>query len=95
VAVWTISPDDPAQLGRFAEKAGLGFVMLSDPKLEVISRYGLVNPSSPNLPHPTALVVDRQGVIRYARVDEDFRHRPPAAELLAAVDALKEGGSGG
>jgi peroxiredoxin len=48
-----------------------------------------VNPKKPKLPHPTAVVVDSNGVIRFIRQDVDYRHRPPASELLDALDKLK------
>jgi len=86
--VWTISPDDAGKLAHYADKHDLDMVMLSDPKLEVTTRYGLVNSKQPKVPHPTALVVDRQGVIRYLRVDEDYSQRPRTAALLEAVEAL-------
>lgn len=44
------------------------------------------------MPHPTAVVVDSGGVIRYLRQDVDYTKRPTSAEILAAIDALDEGG---
>jgi len=37
------------------------------------------------------VIVDAKGVIRFARQDVDFRHRPPASELLDALDRLTAG----
>jgi hypothetical protein len=47
-----------------------------------------VNPKSPNVPHPTAVVVDGGGVVRYLRQDVDYRVRPSVGELLEAVEGL-------
>ena len=63
--------------------------MLSDPNLEVITAWGLVNPSSPKVPHPTAVIVDGDGVIRYLRQDVDYKSRPSVDELLGALDGFK------
>lgn len=71
---------------------GLEYTFLVDPDAEVIDRYGLRNPDHPPsygvAPHPAALVIDREGVIRYKRVDVDYKVRPSAAELVAAVQGL-------
>ena len=51
----------------------------------MIIGWGLVNPDNPKVPHPTALVIGSDGVIRYLRVDEDYKVRPSTEELLAAL----------
>lgn len=62
----------------------------------MIDRYGLRNPNHPAsygiVPHPTALVIDRDGVIRYKRVDVDYKVRPSSEELLEALRELPEPG---
>lgn len=83
-----MSPDTPEKLARYAEKTGIRFPLLSDADLATIRRWGIVNPANPKLPHPTAVVVDADGVVRFLRQDVDYRHRPPASELLAALDTL-------
>ena len=75
---------------RYATQNGITFTLLSDGNLEVIKAWGLVNPDNPSVPHPTAVVVDGEGLIRYFRQDVDFTIRPPSAELLDAVDQLAE-----
>jgi hypothetical protein len=50
--------------------------------------YGVLNDARGDLPHPTALVIDPGGIVRYWRQDVDFTRRPPTSELLAAVRAL-------
>ncbi len=65
---------------------------MSDQDLTAIRAWGIVNPKNPKLPHPTAVIVDARGVIRFARQDVDYRHRPPASELLDALDKLKPEG---
>lgn len=79
-------------------KMGLTFPLLVDPDLAVIRRYGILNREQGNVPHPTALVLDEEGVIRYRRIDVDYRRRPPSDELLAAIrriGAAPDGDTGG
>ena len=64
--------------------------MLSDSDLEVITVWGLVNPSSPKVPHPTAVIVDADGVVRFFRQDVDYRNRPSIEELLEALDGVTD-----
>ena len=58
----------------------------------MVDRYGLRNPQHPPsygvVPHPAALVIDRDGVVRYIRVDVDYKARPATAELVEAVRGL-------
>lgn len=62
----------------------------------MIDRYGLRNPDHPPsygvAPHPAALVIDREGVIRFKRVDVDYKVRPSSSELVEAVRGLTETG---
>jgi len=51
--------------------------------------WGLINPSNPKVPHPTAVIVGDDGVIRYLRQDVDYTKRPSAQELLDALDAIE------
>ncbi len=51
----------------------------------MISSWGLVNPANPKVPHPTAVIVDVDGTIRYFRQDVDYKNRPSADELLEAL----------
>jgi peroxiredoxin len=85
-----VSPDDPERVRKLAEANGLEYTFLTDPGGEVIEGYGIGNPRHTNgvLPHPTALVIDRAGRVRYKRIDEDYKVRPPAEELVEAVRAL-------
>lgn len=40
------------------------------------------------LPHPGTFVIDTQGVIRWAWVEEDYRKRADPQEVIAAVQAI-------
>lgn len=61
-----------------------------DAELETTVAYGARNMEPPSLPHSTVVLVDKQGIVRFVRVDEDYRRRPPPDEVLAAIKALGE-----
>ena len=69
---------------------GLTFTTLMDPVSETIKRYGILNQEHGAIPHPTALVLDKEGVVRFLRVDEDYKKRPSNEELLDALRRLPE-----
>ncbi len=83
-----MSNDQAATLHGWADRAGITFPLLSDTGLAAIRAYGVLNERQ-EIAHPASFVIDRSGVVRYAREDIDYRVRPSADELLAAVRALR------
>ena len=99
VSLWAISVDSPVQSREFAESVGLStgagaaVQFLSDAGHRVIDAYGLADPRYARLPYagipyPATYVVGRDRRIAWARVDRDYRERPPPAEIRAALDSL-------
>ncbi len=86
--VWAVSPDPPDKLAEYASKEGIEYTLLSDGDRSAIKAWGVVNPKSPKVPHPTAVVVDGEGVVRYFRQDVDYKKRPSVSEILDAVEGL-------
>lgn len=86
--IWAVSPDQPEVLAETAGAQGFTFPLLHDPEAATIERFGVLRGGGKRMAHPTAVVVDEEGVIRYWRIDENYRERPSSAELLAALDAL-------
>ena len=84
--IWAVSPDPPDKLAQYASQKGIEFTLLSDGDQSAIEAWGIVNPKSPKVPHPTAVVVDRTGVVRYLRQDVDYKVRPSVGELLETVE---------
>lgn len=84
-----VSPDEVKNLRKFRQQEGLDFPVLIDTDLAVGTSYGLINEANPVVPHPTTLIIDKQGVIRYLRVDVDYKVRPSVAEVLQALDQLE------
>ena len=68
------------------------FPLLSDPDHRVIDRYGLFNPDESKrrpVPHPTVLVIDMDGVVRWKFVEINYKIRPTNEDILAALAELR------
>src|SRR5262245_64342204 len=64
-------------------------VFLSDPGHRVIDRYGIWNPAGKGWPHPTTLVIDRQGIVRWKFVEVHYKVRPTYQQILEALAKLR------
>ena len=100
VRFYAISRDLPAESHDLAGKIardGRGAVslsLLSDPRSEVIDRYGLRDPAYAGekidgVPRPSVFVLDQSGRVRWAKVESDYRERPSNADIAAALDAFE------
>jgi len=88
VEIWAISPDAPGKLAQYASQKGIEYTLLADADQSAIRTWGIVNPKKPTVPHPTAVIVDGKGVVRYLRQDVDYKKRPSASEILDSIDSL-------
>lgn len=87
--MWAITGDEPTRLRSFRDEEGIGFPILLDPEGETFELYGIRNEEHrKTVPHPTVILVDTEGVARWVVSDENYKVRPPASEVLAAVDTL-------
>jgi peroxiredoxin len=92
--ILAVAIDSKADLQRMADKISRDdgkppeFIFLSDPGHRVIDRYGLWNPAGRGWPHPTTLVIDRLGIVRWKFVEVDYKIRPSNEQILAALKAL-------
>ncbi len=80
-------------IDRVAAEDGMliEFQLLADPGNAVIDRYGLFNPDESQgraVPHPTVLVIDKDGVVQWKFIEINFRIRPTNEDILAAVTEL-------
>lgn len=102
--VWAISVDGPemqqAMIDRIVAEGGEEpfYRMLTDTDHRVIDRYGLFNPDEARgrpVPHPTTLVVDREGVVRWKFIEIDYKVRPTNRDILdALMEVRAEAGEG-
>jgi peroxiredoxin len=88
----SVDPDEQIQmmLDRISEEDSIvpDYTFLTDSSHQVIDRYGLFNPDEPRhrpVPHPTTLVIDREGVIRWRFTEVNYRVRPTNEDILAAL----------
>ncbi len=72
---------------KLVKSEDLTFPVLVDADLEATKAYGILNQDNPTVPHPTVVVVDRAGIVRFVHLDEDYRRRPAPDVIL---DALRE-----
>src|SRR5919206_1296785 len=82
-----ISVDPPENSAQMVAKLLLPFPLLSDPRGELIRRYGLWDEEE-GVAVPSILVVGRPGEIRYLYSGSDFADRPGDEEIFAALEGL-------
>ena len=84
----------------WAEKMGITYPLLSDTRREMTKAYGVLfdDPKMAEDPQkiPTYLrakrawfVIDKEGVIRYAKANEPRDWQPPNDEILKVLSGLK------
>lgn len=77
---------DSAEPGR-----SLPFLVLSDPSLHVIRRYGVLHQPDDlgdGIARPAVFLLDRSRTVRYAYVGADVNDRPKLNALLLALDSI-------
>jgi peroxiredoxin len=87
VTVLPISVDSTDSLKEYKAKYGMHTEMLSDFKREVSRRYGVLLEDR-FYANRAYFLVDRDGIIRWAHVEEHPGLRRSDAEILAEVDKL-------
>jgi peroxiredoxin len=79
--------DSTYALKEYKAKYGLPFTMLSDVHREVTKAYGVFMPAK-NWANRAYFLIDREGVVRWAHVEEHPGLRRESRELLEAIRAL-------
>ena len=90
--ILAISPDPNARSQALAGRLEVGYRFLADGDLAVTRRVGLLHPrggeGGKDIPRPATIVIDRQGVVRWAVLADNVQTRPDARDVLRAVRAL-------
>jgi peroxiredoxin len=86
IQVIAISPDSIDGLKTMANRLDNPYWFLSDPKLEVIERYGIRKDEK--LPHPAVVLIDKKGLVQWFYVGENFKQRPSASQLRTVIEHL-------
>ncbi len=81
-------------IDRVKETYGIDvdYRMLTDTDHRVIDRYGVFNPDERKarlVPHPTTMVIDMDGVIRWMVVETDYRMRPENEDVMRALESVR------
>jgi hypothetical protein len=88
VAVASVSFDPPQVLQHFAERAGIGFPMLSDRDSAIIRAFGILNTTVAEdhpffgIPNPGEYLINPDGTVRAKFFEEGFRDRFTAGRVL-------------
>lgn len=78
---------DPLDRSKaLAERLGVRFPLLSDPKREVIRAYGVEDPEN-GIAWPAIFIVGRDGRVRWRSLAETYKVRPASEAVLEALDA--------
>ena len=92
VEIIALSPDPNEQSQRLADGLRLGYRFVSDRDLAVTRRYGLVHArggsDGQDVPRPATVVLDRDGVVRWLSLADNFQVRPDPVDVVRAVRAL-------
>ena len=96
ITVLAISPDPPEKTREMIEKVRsskdvvLTPRFVSDPDLKVTDAYGIRNSEARKpVPHPTTVLVDRDGREVWRFTEKDYKRRPTDDEIRAAVERLR------
>jgi peroxiredoxin len=100
VKLYALSIDPPDVSKEFAAKIAsdgrgeLNFPLLSDPNHRTIDAYGLHDPAYDDgkfagIPRAAVYVIDRKGIVTWAKVESNYRERPTNDEIRSALNALK------
>ena len=90
IRVVGISVDTPEINQRQCQKLGYTFPLLSDPKAEVIRRYGVLHPGAgpkgADIARPAEFLVDSTGTVRWVNLTENIAVRARPKEVLRALE---------
>jgi peroxiredoxin len=89
----TISNDSVESLRQYIAKTATPFPMLSDERGEVIQRYGIKNNWElfhRGVPHPATYIIDRQGMVRFAEVRQNFLIRTKVSTIFDELRKLAD-----
>ncbi len=87
-----MSPDSNEHSEDLAKRLRVHYRFLADRDLAVTRRLGLVHPGAgpggSDVPRPATIVIDRDGVVRWAAYASKVDARPDPQRVLRAVRSL-------
>lgn len=92
IQILVVSPDPNERSQELAERLRARYRFLADRDLAVTRRYGLVHAGGghqgQDVPRPTTVVIDRQGVVRWLSLSDSIQVRPDPTAVARAVREL-------
>ncbi len=92
-----MSVDPPEVSAALKERLGAEFTFLSDPEGKLLDalqiRHRASGPGQSDIAFPTAILVDGDGIVRWAYQSDTYRERARPEQIFAAIHSLR--GSGG
>jgi peroxiredoxin len=95
VQILAVSVDNHEDSKKLAQMLGkrfegeFDFPLLEDKDHNVINRYGIFNPDGKGWPHPTTLVIDPQGVVRWKFIEVDYKKRASNEQIRQQLAKIK------
>lgn len=83
-----ISVDPPEQSRKMSEQLKLPFPVLSDLGHKAIDDYAILDKSG-KISVAAVFVIDKQGIVRWSYLAEDYKIRPLDEAILEALGKLK------
>jgi peroxiredoxin len=88
-AVLAVVVDPVEKNAEVVQHLGLSYPILSDPELRTIDAYDLRHDDGErSIARSATFVLDKEGVVRWRDLTDNFRKRPPAEVVVAAVASL-------
>lgn len=91
--VLAVVADPPERNAQVIRDLGLEFPILSDVDLMAADAYDLrhegAGPEGSDIARPASFLVDRDGVVRWRDVTENYRLRPHPDVVLARLDEIR------
>jgi peroxiredoxin len=91
VELYAVSVDPPDVSRRLREHLAVRFTFLSDGDGVLLDALGIRHRGGnmgEDIAFPTAILVDEDGVIRWAYQSDTYRERARPEDIFAAIDAL-------
>jgi peroxiredoxin len=93
VRIAAISVDSNRESQTLCRDQGYTFLFLSDPKTEVIRRYGVLHAGAGengrDIARPAEFLIDASGAIRWINLTDDIRVRARPETVIQAIDRLQ------
>ena len=93
VEIYAVSTAAPEMNRALRERVGAGYTFLSDPDGSVLDQLNIghrtPNPTGMDIPIPTQILVDREGIVRWIYQPSNYRIRAKPEAVLAVLKDLK------